>query len=114
MFDSCSTLTTTMILARHPQYGCICEFCISRHAVCGAHYSGSWQMFRKMLDEKQAKWESCKKECAERMLELADVFSGTKPLTRVDKNGESMLACAAIHESIHSCLGIYLFFIIIS
>lgn len=46
-------------------------------------------MFRKMLDEKEAKWESCKKECSERMLELAEVFSGTKPLTRVDKNGKS-------------------------
>ena len=44
-------------------------------------------MFRKMLDEKQNKWESCKKECTERMQELADVFSGTKPLTRVAKNG---------------------------
>ena len=45
-------------------------------------------MFRKMLDEKQNKWESCKKECTERMQELADVFSGTKPLTRVAKNGK--------------------------
>ncbi|XP_067928374.1 WASH complex subunit 5-like [Watersipora subatra] len=44
------------------------------------------EMFRKMLEQKQAKWESCKKECQERMLELADVFSGTKPLTRVEKN----------------------------
>ncbi|KAF6031772.1 KIAA0196 [Bugula neritina] len=44
------------------------------------------EMFRKMLDEKEKKWESCKKECRERMQELADVFSGTKPLTRVQKN----------------------------
>lgn len=44
-------------------------------------------MFRKMLDEKQVKWESFKLECMERMQELADVFSGTKPLTRVEKNG---------------------------
>ena len=45
------------------------------------------QMFRKMLDEKREKWEKYKTEGSERMQELADVFSGTKPLTRVDKNG---------------------------
>ena len=44
-------------------------------------------MFRKMLDEKREKWEKHKTEGAERMQELADVFSGTKPLTRVEKNG---------------------------
>ena len=53
-------------------------------------------MFRKMLDEKREKWENYKTEGSERMQELADVFSGTKPLTRVDKNGwwdDYMLAC---------------------
>jgi len=29
---------------------------------------------------------SCQKETGERLLELADVFSGTKPLARVEKN----------------------------
>lgn len=54
------------------------------------HQACLLQMFRKMLDEKQNKWESCKKECTERMQELAEVFSGTKPLTRVAKNGKIM------------------------
>lgn len=44
-------------------------------------------MFRKMLDDKELKWDENKKEGSERMQELSDVFSGTKPLTRVDKNG---------------------------
>ena len=44
-------------------------------------------MFRKMLDEKKLKWEAHQKEGSERMQELSDVFSGTKPLTRVEKNG---------------------------
>ncbi|NXH85811.1 WASC5 protein, partial [Edolisoma coerulescens] len=44
------------------------------------------EMFKQMLSEKQAKWESYKKEGSERMTELADVFSGVKPLTRVEKN----------------------------
>nr|XP_020670201.1 WASH complex subunit 5 [Pogona vitticeps] len=44
------------------------------------------EMFKQMLSEKQAKWESYRKEGSERMAELADVFSGVKPLTRVEKN----------------------------
>ena len=50
---------------------------------CGPHP----QMFKKLLAEKQLKWEAYKKEGAERMAELGEVFSGTKPLTRVEKNG---------------------------
>lgn len=45
------------------------------------------QMFKKLLADKQLKWEAYKKEGAERMAELGEVFSGTKPLTRVEKNG---------------------------
>ena len=45
-------------------------------------------MFKKLMDEKQEKWEAYKKEGSERMTELGEVFSGTKPLTRVEKNGE--------------------------
>ncbi|XP_050401033.2 WASH complex subunit 5 isoform X1 [Patella vulgata] len=44
------------------------------------------EMFRQMLTEKQTKWEAYKKEGQERMQELGDVFSGTKPLTRVEKS----------------------------
>lgn len=40
-----------------------------------------------MLGEKEIKWEQYKKEGAERMQELSEVYSGTKPLTRVEKNG---------------------------
>ena len=45
------------------------------------------QMFKQLLAEKQQKWEAYQKEAAERMAELGEVFSGTKPLTRVEKNG---------------------------
>ncbi|XP_038056716.1 WASH complex subunit 5-like [Patiria miniata] len=44
------------------------------------------EMFKKMLSEKQKKWELYKQESVERMIELGEVFSGTKPLTRVAKN----------------------------
>jgi len=46
------------------------------------------QLLKKMLDEKKTKWEELKKESRERIEELGDVFSGTKPLTRVEKNGQ--------------------------
>lgn len=45
------------------------------------------QMFKQLLAKKQDKWEMLKKEGTERMEELGEVFSGTKPLTRVEKNG---------------------------
>ena len=44
-------------------------------------------MFRKMLEEKKKTWGDNQKEASERMIELGEVFSGTKPLTRVEKNG---------------------------
>eukprot|EP00111_Clytia_hemisphaerica_P004569 TCONS_00013127-protein len=48
-------------------------------------------MFKKMLGSKKDNWNSYKKECIERMDELSEVFSGTKPLTRVEKN-ENLMA----------------------
>lgn len=44
------------------------------------------KLFTDLLAKKQDKWEACRKEASERMTELADVFSGTKPLTRIEKN----------------------------
>jgi hypothetical protein len=41
-----------------------------------------------LLVEKQNKWEKYKKEGVEHMTELSEVFSGMKPLTRVEKNGK--------------------------
>ncbi len=39
-----------------------------------------------LLNTKQAKWEALRKECAERMTELGEYFTGEKALTRVKKN----------------------------
>ncbi|XP_074640557.1 WASH complex subunit 5-like isoform X2 [Tubulanus polymorphus] len=44
------------------------------------------ELFKRMLLEKKENWEKYKKEGSERMQELSEVFSGTKPLTRVEKN----------------------------
>lgn len=40
-----------------------------------------------LLSEKFDRWTANRKEAVERLVELADVFSGTIPLTRVEKNG---------------------------
>ena len=48
-------------------------------------------MFKLLLAEKQQKWEYYQKEASERMAELGEVFSGTKPLTRVEKNGKDYI-----------------------
>ncbi|EDV23219.1 uncharacterized protein TRIADDRAFT_27621 [Trichoplax adhaerens] len=44
------------------------------------------EMFRNMLSKKESEWESSKKESSERMEELGEVFSGSKPLARIEKN----------------------------
>ncbi|XP_020632450.1 WASH complex subunit 5-like [Orbicella faveolata] len=44
------------------------------------------RMFKQMLAQKQSQWEKHKTEGVERMDELSEVFSGTKPLTRIQKN----------------------------
>lgn len=59
-------------------------------------------MFKQMLAEKQLKWESYKKEGSERMIELAEVFSGVKPLTRVEKNGLICFTSFKSHKHIIS------------
>ena len=44
------------------------------------------EIYRRMIDEKQSEWERLKNETKERTQELSEVFSGTKPLTRIAKN----------------------------
>jgi hypothetical protein len=39
-----------------------------------------------LLNEKEQKWLELKKEAKERIEELAEVFSGNKPLTSVERN----------------------------
>jgi len=56
-----------------------------------------------MLDEKKVKWGENKKEGKERIEELSEVFSGTKPLTRVEKNGKNniLMQFSYIFDSSH-------------
>jgi WASH complex subunit strumpellin len=41
----------------------------------------------KRSKQKFDRWTANRKEAVDRLIELADVFSGTIPLTRVEKNG---------------------------
>jgi len=53
-----------------------------------------------LLKDKEAKWEADKEEAHGRMVELSDVFSGTKPLARVEKNGTFS---SHFPHSVYSC-----------
>ncbi|KAH7976781.1 hypothetical protein HPB52_019444 [Rhipicephalus sanguineus] len=44
------------------------------------------ELFQHLLSVKHDKWNSMKKESTEHLKELSEVYSGTKPLTRVEKN----------------------------
>lgn len=60
------------------------------------------EMFKHLLAEKDNNWENYKKEGSDRMNELAEVFSGTKPLTRIDKNESLQAWFADIAKQINS------------
>ncbi|XP_022693191.1 WASH complex subunit 5-like isoform X2 [Varroa jacobsoni] len=44
------------------------------------------EIYRELLRQKNAKWEFFKKESNERLQELSEVYSGSKPLNRIEKN----------------------------
>ena len=44
------------------------------------------EIYKQLLNEKSVKWELFKNESLERIVELSEVFSGTKPLMRIAKN----------------------------
>ena len=58
------------------------------------------EMFKRMLNEKQPNWEKYKLEGKDRLMELSDVFSGTKPLTRVSKNGNTTIQYKLLIQNI--------------
>lgn len=60
------------------------------------------ELFRKLLSEKSDRWNNDKREAVERMQELAEVFSGTKPLTRVVKNENLQLWFSEMQKQIDS------------
>ena len=57
-------------------------------------------MFRTLLTEKQARWDGLKAEGAGRMMELSEVFGGTTPLTRVEKNDTLRSYFASISKQV--------------
>ena len=60
------------------------------------------ETFRNLLTDKRSNWLHCKSECVERLTELADVFSGSKPLTRVEKNESLQLWLREIAQQVEA------------
>lgn len=60
------------------------------------------ETFRHMLKEKKSSWEEGQKDCVDRMTELAEVFSGSKPLARVERNDDLKSWFAEISVQIQS------------
>lgn len=44
------------------------------------------EIFKSLLVEKEEKWEEMKRESSNSLTELSEVFGGSKPLTRIQKN----------------------------
>ncbi|CAG0896952.1 unnamed protein product [Darwinula stevensoni] len=57
-------------------------------------------IYKFLLQEKESKWKTYKTECTERMTELSEVFAGTKPLSRIEKNEKLQAWCADISKEI--------------
>jgi len=58
-------------------------------------------LFNKLLQSKQSRWETLRKECSDRMIELGEYFSGDKPLTRVKRNEALMKWCQDLSVQIN-------------
>nr|XP_023013029.1 WASH complex subunit 5 [Leptinotarsa decemlineata] len=43
-------------------------------------------LYKQLLSDKETQWEELKEESVNRLVEISEVFSGTKPLTRIQKN----------------------------
>lgn len=72
------------------------------------------ETFRNLLTNKKTNWERCKSECIERLTELADVFGGTKPLTRIEKNGTQYKSDSIFTpDNVSRCI-IYFFFFLLA
>lgn len=62
------------------------------------------EMFKSLLAQKQAKWDALRHEGSDRMKELSEVFSGTTPLARVEKNDALQGTVVLQHMTCHYCL----------
>ncbi|KAI3382289.1 hypothetical protein SNEBB_011383 [Seison nebaliae] len=59
------------------------------------------ELFNRLLTKSSNEWEHLQKECEERLVELADVFSGKKALTRIAPNAHLEQWFRKMSERIH-------------
>ncbi|KAG5888367.1 hypothetical protein JTB14_033504 [Gonioctena quinquepunctata] len=59
-------------------------------------------LYKQLLSDKETQWEELKEESHSRLIELSEVFSGTKPLTRIQKNENLQVWFVEISKQIKS------------
>ncbi|KAJ8983482.1 hypothetical protein NQ317_014941 [Molorchus minor] len=60
------------------------------------------EIYKKLLTEKEQQWEDLKNETYKSLVELSEVFSGTKPLTRIQKNENLQIWFMEISKQVQS------------
>lgn len=60
------------------------------------------ELYQELLSDKQGNWDKYKKESFDRINELSEVFSGTKPLTRIEKNAKLQEWFGTLSKTIES------------
>ncbi|KAJ8943604.1 hypothetical protein NQ318_006606 [Aromia moschata] len=60
------------------------------------------EVYKKLLSEKEQHWEELKDESHKSLVELSEVFSGTKPLTRIQKNENLQLWFMEISKQVET------------
>lgn len=77
------------------------------------------ELFRWLLAERQRNWRRDRADSVDRLTELADVYSGAKPLARVEKNGANNLVFitffftfstwrSSVHRDIDLCVAFFI------
>lgn len=61
-------------------------------------------LYKELLQNKEIQWEELKSESNSRLLELSEVFGGSKPLTRIQKNENLQLWFVEISKQIQSLI----------
>lgn len=59
-------------------------------------------MYKQLLIDKENHWEELKTESYKSLVELSEVFSGTKPLTRIEKNEKLQLWFVKISKEVET------------
>lgn len=60
------------------------------------------ELLKDLIDNREARWDLCRKDASGRMVELSEYFSGEKPLTRVERSDDLQRWFGNIAEKIRA------------